>query len=431
MTRGAIDLAHAFGLEPEEAVKYFESKGYAITWGWRDLWQQAQAKAFTVAGVTQVDVLQDIRGELDKAIRGGTTFADFRANLQPMLERKGWRGKLAQTDLETGEMAGKGLTPRRLQTIFQTNVQTSYMAGHYRTMMANVADRPYWKYVAILDGRTRPAHRLLHGRVFRYDDPFWDAFYPPNGFNCRCRVDALDRADLVDGDLVESKSEGRLTTVDIPQSRRDRQPVEVTGYRDPVSGKTIAPDPGWSYNPGKSWVRPFTPERLDALPSTFPPSTPLPPLPPAATLEGAKILPPGQPPQQYAEAFLRMFGADKDKAVVYRDVVGNELQINAGLFQTGAGQWKVAGDNARAGELLARAAMDPDEIWVDWDTRSTAGRLVRRYVRELDTDEGQRGLAVLEYGPTGWTGAVLFPAKSAGEASPEAQRRGFLLYRRK
>lgn len=433
MTRGAVDLSHAFGLAPEEAVKYFESKGYAITWNWRDLWQEAQARAFTVAGVTQVDVLQDIRGELDKALKRGTTFADFRADLQPLLERKGWWGRHAQTDPATGEMAGKGLTPRRLQTIFQTNVQTSYMAGRYRSQMANVADRPYWKYVAILDGRTRPAHRLLHGRVFRYDDPFWDYFYPPNGFNCRCRVEALSQADLDEAGIDLSSSEGRLQTVEIPRSRQDRTPVEVMGYRDPVSGKTLLPDGGWSYNPGRSWVEPFTPARLDTLPSTFPGGATLPALPPAATVEGAKLLPPGQPPQEYAQSFLRMFGADQDKAVAYRDVAGNELQINAGLFQSGGNRWKVGGDQARAGELLAQAAIEPDEIWVDWDTRATTGRLVRRYVRELDTEEGLRGYAVLEYGPTGWSGAVVFPPKGADghpEAGLTAQRRGFLLYKK-
>lgn len=439
MTRGAVDLAHAFGLEPVDAVKYFQDKGYAITWNWRDQWQEAHAKAFTVAGVTKVDVLQDIRAELDKAIKGGSTFADFRANLQPLLERKGWWGKSAQIDRETGEVTGKGLTPRRLQTIFQTNVQTSYMAGRYRTMMANVDHRPFWKYVAILDGRTRPAHRLLHGRVFRFDDPFWDAFYPPNGFNCRCRVDALDAGDMADGDLVESSSDDRLTAVELPRSRRDQTPVEVTGYRDPVSGKTIAPDPGWSYNVGKSWVQPFTPERLDALPTTFPATVPnaeLPPLPRAATVEGAKLLPAGEPPQQYAQAFLRMFGADLDKSVVYKDVAGDELQINADLFKTGAGQWKA--DNFGRGrymELLAQAVIDPSEIWQDWDVRGGATRLVRRYVRELETAEGDWGLAVFEYGNAGWTGVTIFPPKTGKSAEAkaayiDAQRGRFLRYKR-
>ncbi|WP_237172073.1 phage head morphogenesis protein [Pandoraea norimbergensis] len=73
-------------------------------------------------------------------------------------------------------------SPWRLQTIF---VQTCKR----RTCRAipapaeNVDDRPYWKYVAILDSRTRPSHRALNGKVFRYDDSFWSSFYPPNGWD--------------------------------------------------------------------------------------------------------------------------------------------------------------------------------------------------------------------------------------------------------
>lgn len=70
-------------------------------------------------------------------------------------------------------------------------MQTSYMTGRYATQMDNVDNRPYWEYVAVMDSSTRPEHAMLNGMVYRYDDPFWKSFYPPNGCNCRCRVNAL------------------------------------------------------------------------------------------------------------------------------------------------------------------------------------------------------------------------------------------------
>ena len=56
------DLSYALGLTPVEAVQYFRSKGIAVTENWHDLWQEAHARAFTVAGVAKLDLLQDIRG---------------------------------------------------------------------------------------------------------------------------------------------------------------------------------------------------------------------------------------------------------------------------------------------------------------------------------------------------------------------------------
>lgn len=251
-----IDLAYAIGLAPEKAIEYFESKGYAITWGWRDLWQQAHAKAFTVAGVTKLDVLQDIRDALTSALKEGKTLSSFSNELTPLLQKKGWWGVNAQTDRATGEMAGKGLTPRRLQTIYQTNMQTAYMAGRYKTMMGNAADRPFWQYVAVMDNRTRPSHRSLNGRVFRYDDPFWQSFYPPNGFRCRCRVRALDRETLDSRGFDLSTSEGRLDQVQVPTSRKPDAPMADVARFEYSPGKYIRPDPGWSYNPGRAAFQP-------------------------------------------------------------------------------------------------------------------------------------------------------------------------------
>lgn len=180
----APDLAYACRLPPQDAIAYLESKGYAIGFSWTDVWQEAHAKAFTAAGVMKVDVLADLKGGLVDALQNGTTRQDYLRNVTPLLQRKGWWGADAQVDEITGEMAGKGLTPRRLATIFDTNLQSAYMAGRYKAFLANVADRPYWQYVAVMDSRTRPAHAALNGRTFRYDDPFWQSGFPPNGFRC-------------------------------------------------------------------------------------------------------------------------------------------------------------------------------------------------------------------------------------------------------
>jgi len=258
-----VDLSAVFGLPPEQAIEYFKAKGYAITWDWRDMDAAAHAKAYTVAKVMRVDILQDIRGGLDDAFHNGTTLREFQKNLTPILQAKGWWGReLASkvkpgmpdlVDTATGEIKTVQLgSARRLQTIYQTNLQTAYMAGRYQRMLENIGSHPYWQYVAVLDGRTRPTHRAMNGRVFRHDDAMWDAMYPPNGFNCRCRVSAISEYEAQrDGIKVET-SEGRLIDHDIRM--KDGSTVRGKALRIKVDGqdKLFAPDAGWSNNPGKA-----------------------------------------------------------------------------------------------------------------------------------------------------------------------------------
>lgn len=43
-------------------------------------------------------------------------------------------------------------------------------------------------YETVGDSNVRPDHAALEGVCLPVDDPFWAIAYPPNGWNCRCRV---------------------------------------------------------------------------------------------------------------------------------------------------------------------------------------------------------------------------------------------------
>jgi SPP1 gp7 family putative phage head morphogenesis protein len=248
-----VDLAYAIGLPPKDAIAYLAGKGYAVGFSWMDVWQEAQAKSFTAAGVMKIDVLADLRAGLVAAQMAGLSRADYIDQMKPLLQKKGWWGKDAQTDPATGEMLGKGLTPRRLGTIFDTNMQSAYMAGRYKAFAANVADRPYWMYVAIRDRRTRPAHKAMHGRTFHHSDAIWGSIWPPNGFRCRCSVRALDDGDLQRGGINLSSSSGKLSDIEVPTSRRPGAPTATVTRFEYAPGKFFHPDPGFNYNPGRAW----------------------------------------------------------------------------------------------------------------------------------------------------------------------------------
>lgn len=257
-------IAADLKLEPAEAVAYFRQKGAAITWDWHDMERGAHSQAFTVAKATSADVLQAIQEQVNKAVSSGMTFDQFKRVLRPQLEAAGWWGKAQVLDGDTGEITQVQLgSNRRLRTIYQTNVQTAYMAGRYQRYLANVENRPYWRYVAILDGRTRPAHRALHGKVFRWDDPIWQVIWPPNGWGCRCRVQALTEAEFRRLGVPLEDGSNVISTVDVAVNKEGKTlPVQVVRYRDEAGRDRIfRPDPGWDYNPGAEYANTQTIEK--------------------------------------------------------------------------------------------------------------------------------------------------------------------------
>lgn len=249
-------LSVAFNLPPEAAVEYFNSRGMRVASDWKQVAAAVKSGGFSVAAVTRADVLADIHGSLRKAaLEGGQTYEAWLKTVRPMLAQKGWLGRYPH-DPETGEIVrGKGLTPWRLETVFRTNLQTAYMSGRYKSQLENADRRGNWQYVSILDNRTRPAHRALNNRVFRYDDPVWEAFYPPLGYNCRCRVRALSDDELETGNLDLSQGEGQMETVTRDLGPRGGK-VDVIGYRDPATKELFTVDPGFDFSPAsQAWGR--------------------------------------------------------------------------------------------------------------------------------------------------------------------------------
>ena len=90
----------------DEQLDFFRQKGFELSpHGWRDVWQEAHARAFTVARVTEMDALRDIREALDRAMEQGIPLKQFKADLAETLERKGWfapKGERAKVVMPDG-----------------------------------------------------------------------------------------------------------------------------------------------------------------------------------------------------------------------------------------------------------------------------------------------------------------------------------------
>lgn len=251
-----VDLTYLISLEPEKAVDYLNQKGFKVTSDWREMLEDAHAKAFTVAKMTNVQLLKDTKETLQTAVKEGWSGQRTQRELKNMFQAKGWWGKKEITDPKTGDTKEIQLgSPRRVRTIYRQNIQSAYNAGRYLEQLEDVDFAPYLQYMAILDERTRPEHRALHEKTFKYDDPFWSSFYPPNGWGCRCFVRNLTDNQVEQKNITVEKSGKNLHTKDVVVNNDTGETKEVSVFdTTDITGKKISvqTDAGWSRNPGKA-----------------------------------------------------------------------------------------------------------------------------------------------------------------------------------
>jgi uncharacterized protein with gpF-like domain len=176
-------------LPAAEAIAFFQQKGYRIGFDYRDVWQQEHQAMFTVAKAMRLDILEDIRAALDQALADGTSFATFQKELKPLLQAKGWWGKKEMVDPDGGEIKLAQLgSPRRLETIFDTNLATAYSEGQDERIERNKRLFPFLEYIRSSASHPDKTHLAYAGLVLPVDDPFWRYHKPVKRWGCKCTV---------------------------------------------------------------------------------------------------------------------------------------------------------------------------------------------------------------------------------------------------
>lgn len=75
-----------------------------------------------------------------------------------------------------------------LRTEYNQAVASAQSAARWTDYGKHADKNPFLQYQAVMDANTRAEHAALHGVIKRYDDEFWDKYYPPNGWGCRCEA---------------------------------------------------------------------------------------------------------------------------------------------------------------------------------------------------------------------------------------------------
>lgn len=212
-----------FKSPPQDAIRYLEQKFPKASWAYTDLLDNAHDRAFVVAKMVDVDLATTVQRSIIDAMQEGKGYKAWAKDIDKVLAKSGWYD--GQINVDAQGNAKKVVTggQHRLETIYRTNVAAAYEAGRQQVIFNDRDDDPfgYVMYSAIMDNRTRPTHKALHGKVMEKSDPAWSSISPPNGYNCRCTIVELTQGQVDRYGYKVSKSEGKLSTqvVELPNGK--------------------------------------------------------------------------------------------------------------------------------------------------------------------------------------------------------------------
>lgn len=93
----------------------------------------------------------------------------------------------AEFSQKAAEISGK-FNRAWLQTEYDSAVNTAQAAADFHRLRAQGDLFPFWEYRTAGDGKVRREHKEINGLILPYNDTAWNEIFPPNGWNCRCRV---------------------------------------------------------------------------------------------------------------------------------------------------------------------------------------------------------------------------------------------------
>lgn len=136
----------------------------------------------------------------------------------------------------------KNYNENYLEAEYDFAVGSVQMAERYE--LFSDSDRYYLQYRTADDDRVRVSHQALHDITLPKTDAFWDRYFPPNGWRCRCTtVEVL--ASLNDqSDSKDAVKKGEAATTQIGKNGKNK--LEI--FRFNAGRQKVVFPPGHPYN---------------------------------------------------------------------------------------------------------------------------------------------------------------------------------------
>ena len=137
----------------------------------------------------QVEMSDLMRRRLERSnyiFSGMKTFHELNEAFPSLLDENGNR-KPFERFLNDVRKIDKTYNHNYLRAEYNFVHNSAQMAAKWEEF-SQYGDRYNLQYRTANDGKVRPEHAALHGVTLPITDSFWEEFYPPNGWNCRCTV---------------------------------------------------------------------------------------------------------------------------------------------------------------------------------------------------------------------------------------------------
>jgi len=141
------------------------------------------------------------------------TFQQVRAAQEFIFDNKGFKRAFREFEKDAQKVFDL-YNKTWLKTEYNTTISQADSAARWRDIEDDKQLLPFLKYQTVGDARVREDHAELDGVIKPVDDPFWDTFMPPLGWNCRCEVVQEDTMT----NAQEKRSDSKIA--DIKRQRR-------------------------------------------------------------------------------------------------------------------------------------------------------------------------------------------------------------------
>lgn len=196
----------------DEAVEWFGNRFPVTDQIAEELGEYAGPRAWKIAGVAQLEVVQQVHESIERAIASGIPLEQWQREIEDELT-EAWGRR----------------DSHRIETIFRNATQQSYNAGRWRQMTdpSVSALRPYGMYDAVVDSRTTPLCRAWDGTIRPIHEFAALGMCPQTHHRCRAGLRTLRTSD----------AERRGITEELPDDRAaegfGRAPTESDWQPDP------------------------------------------------------------------------------------------------------------------------------------------------------------------------------------------------------